>query len=358
MSLESSAERLSAPFDWARRGWFGWLVRLDFAKNTLCDRDRRIATLASLNVVVAALGALYFPVLLFALGPVLFGVAHVAADVRYLVLRRTLAGWWQNAVWLGCLSLIGVRVLEEFAGFGYAAALELGFGSAFVALGAFAGPSERGSRARAALALALLGLATLAALERPGLARLVFLHLHNGVAIVLWATLFRAHRRWALLPLTLLGLGALALASGLAVRQTLDSPFASSFHLHISTIATWLAPFSSARAALGVTTAYLFLQAVHYSAWLSWIPQQEQPRRATPTYRMSVRALFRDLGAAGVAAVALAAAAVVLGACFDLHRARTLYLSLATFHGYLELAMLAFFWVRGAEQARTPAAVA
>jgi hypothetical protein len=186
----------------------------------------------------------------------------------------------------------------------------------------------------------------------------VFLHLHNGVAIVLWATLFRAHRRWAWLPLTLLALGALGLASGLAVRQTLSSPFSSSFQLPIATIATWLAPFSSARVAVGVTTAYLFLQAVHYSAWLSWIPQQEQPRRATPTYRMSVRALFRDLGAGGVAAVALAGGAVLLGACIDLHRARSLYLSLATFHGYLELAMFAFFWVRGAERVQAPAAVA
>jgi hypothetical protein len=52
-----------------------------------------------------------------------------------------------------------------------------------------------------------------------------------------------------------------------------------------------------------------------------------------------------------VLAVLLAALAVLLGAWFDVHRARTLYLSLATFHGYLELALLAFFWVRGARGA-------
>ena len=30
------------------------------------------------------------------------------------------------------------------------------------------------------------------------------------------------------------------------------------------------------------------------------------------------------------------------------HRTRALYLSLATFHGYMELALLGYFWVRGA----------
>jgi hypothetical protein len=115
----------------------------------------------------------------------------------------------------------------------------------------------------------------------------------------------------------------------------------------VFTVSHWLAPFADARLAIGVTTTYLFLQSVHYSAWLSWIPQEEQPRRGTPTFRMSVRAIFSDFGAGGVAAVAIAAAAVLVGACFNLQRARGLYLSLATFHGYLELALLAFFWVRG-----------
>jgi hypothetical protein len=60
---------------------------------------------------------------------------------------------------------------------------------------------------------------------------------------------------------------------------------------------------------------------------------------------MSARSLFSDLGVAGVAATAIAALAVIGGAYFEVHRARSLYLSLAMFHGYLELALLAFFFV-------------
>lgn len=351
MSLSSAAERLSEPLDWCRRGWFSWLVRSDFARATLANRDRRIATVACASVLGAALGAVYFPVLLFTLGPILFGVAHVAADVRYLVLRRKLARWWQNSVWLGCSALVALRVVEELGWLRHVERIEFGSAAAFIALAALTGLRERGSLRRGLFACALLAVATSCALSQPKLARYVFLHAHNLIAILAWATLFRAHKRWLLLPATLIASTAVLLASGAFFRQTLASPFAASFHLHVFTVTDWLAPFADPRLAIGVTTSYLFLQSVHYSAWLSWIPQQEQPKRGTPTFRMSVRSLFSDLGTAGVATVSVAALAVWFGACLNLHRTRGLYLSLATFHGYLELALLAYFWVRGAREA-------
>ena len=347
MSLQSASERLSAPLDWFRRGWFRWLVHSDFARATLAHRDRRIATVACVSVLLAALGAIYFPVLLFTLGPVFLGVAHVASDVRYLVLRRNLARWWLNVVWAGCLLLIALRGLEELKLVRHAERLEFGAAALFTAVALFAGLREQGSRARAALACVALAVATALAWADPKMARYVFLHAHNVIALLAWALLFRANKRWLWAPATLIVVGAGVLASGALFGQTLASPFAASFHLHVLTVSDWVAPFSDARLAIGVTTCYLFLQSVHYSAWLSWIPQEEQASRGTPTFRMSVRSLFADLGAPGVAAVTLAAAAVLFGAYFDLQRARALYLSLATFHGYLELALLGFFWVRG-----------
>jgi hypothetical protein len=46
--------------------------------------------------------------------------------------------------------------------------------------------------------------------------------------------------------------------------------------------------------------------------------------------------------------VVLLALAVVVGAVFDARTARSTYLSLAMFHGYLELALFAYFGCRGA----------
>jgi len=357
MSFLSAAERLSEPLDWFRRAWFSCILQSGFARATLAHRDRRIATIACLSVGVAALGAVYFPVLLFTLGPVVLGVAHVASDVRYLVLRRNLARWWQNSVWLGCITLIGLRILQELGLLRHAEAIEFAAAGTFVGVALLAGIRERGSLSRALLACTLLAVATTYAVSQPKLARYVFLHAHNGIALLAWGMLFRVNKRWLLAPAALVVVGTVTLASGALYEQTLSSPFSTSFHLHVFTISDWVAPFANPRVAIGVTTSYLFLQSVHYSAWLNWIPQEEQPGRGTPTFRMSVRALFSDLGAPGVVAVALAATAVLLGACFNLHRARALYLSLATFHGYLEVALLAFFWVRGqsvAERAHGP----
>jgi hypothetical protein len=343
-------ERLTLALDAGRSVWFRWICRSSLVRATLRHKDRRIATLASLNITLAAVGATYFPVLLFTLGPILLGVAHVAADVRYLVLRRKLARWWQNVALAGCVLLLSVRALEALGVIQRIQRLELGLAAGFVAAALFAGVAAAGSRARAAAGLALLAGVAGLAWQHPATAPLVFLHAHNVIALLAWALLFRRQKSWLVAPLSLIGLAATVLASGALAKQTLASPFVASFHLHVFAIADGLAPFHSARAAVGVTTAYVFLQSVHYSTWLSWIPQEEQPAEGTPTFRMSLRYLLRDLGAPGVASTVLVMVAVGLGACFQLQRTRALYLSLATFHGYLELALLAYLWTRGSSQ--------
>lgn len=55
---------------------------------------------------------------------------------------------------------------------------------------------------------------------------------------------------------------------------------------------------------------------------------------------MSLRALVRDFGARGLLLVALVSGATLLLGTRDLTRTRDTYLTLAAFHGYLELAVL------------------
>ena len=49
----------------------------------------------------------------------------------------------------------------------------------------------------------------------------------------------------------------------------------------------------------------------------------------------------------------LAAAAVLCGAFVNALQSRTIYLSLALFHGYLELALFAYFWALGLRASRS-----
>jgi hypothetical protein len=86
---------------------------------------------------------------------------------------------------------------------------------------------------------------------------------------------------------------------------------------------------------------------VHYLVWLVLIPQDDVAAQGTATFRMSARSLLRDLGRFGLAAIALGTLLVAVGALFEARATRELYLSLAMFHVYLELALAGWFWVRG-----------
>jgi hypothetical protein len=299
--------------------------------------------------------------LLFVLGPVLLGVAHVAADVRYLVLRRRLPSWWKSAVWIGCAVLLGLRIAEELGFKGtLAMRIELLSAVAWSLAALAAGAVAAGSSRRALIALPLVGAAGLVCWLHPEIVRLVFVHLHNVLAIVLWLALFRSRPRAALVPLVVIAAATLwLLGAPLGPSEATGGIY--TFKLHLFAASDWLAPGLPPRLAIGLTLAYIFLQSVHYSAWLLLIPQEDVRAQGTLTFKMSARSLLSDFGVAGLAAIGLSALAVLGGALFDVHGTRALYLSLAMFHGYLEVALLAFFWARGlrpASEKLEPAAVA
>jgi hypothetical protein len=112
-------------------------------------------------------------------------------------------------------------------------------------------------------------------------------------------------------------------------------------------VGSFLAPGGSATTGAAAVLVFVFLQAVHYAAWLVWIPQEELPGQGTFTFRMTGRALLRDLGVAGLALAAATAVAIAGAAAIDARAAVSAYMSLAAFHAYLELAMLAYFAARG-----------
>ena len=189
------------------------------------------------------------------------------------------------------------------------------------------------------------------ALAHPAQSRLVFLHLHNLVALLAWA-LFSPRLLRPQLAAVLLMLGAAGLlASGALYPVSLaQTPL---FGLHVLQISDWLTPGLRADRGVGLATAYLFLQSVHYTIWLQLIPQEETRTQGTLTFRMSVRSALEDFGTVGSILVVAVVLLVVLLAFVSIHRARDLYMSFASFHGYLELAMLTYFFTA----ARRPNAV-
>jgi hypothetical protein len=352
VSSRAAWEGAIAPLDRARQLALAYALAFRPLRRVLARRGLRIAVLGSVGVVVATVLAVVAPVALFVLGPLLLGVPHVASDLRHLVLRRELPSRVRTAAYAGCLALVGVRILSETHALrGSLDRVEWAVASAWILAAAAAGAaSARDGRRGLRLALSLLPLALLAAVaERHATgARLVFVHAHNVVGVLAWLLLFRRRGGVALLPLA-----TIALCTAWLV--TSSDPFAwtglvqgeRAFRLHLLTVSDWLAPGLPARLALGIAYSYVLLQSVHYAVWLAWIPQEDTRAAGTLTFAMTARSWARDFGPAGVAVIAGAMAVVAAGALLQVHRARALYLSLAMFHGYLELAALAYFLARG-----------
>jgi hypothetical protein len=342
-------DRAVAPLDRLRQRVLLGLVRAPALGALLSRRDRRLMLHAVVAAGVAFALAVACPGVLFVAGPALFGVAHVASDARYLVLRRSLPRWWVAVLVAGCAALLALRALEGAvpARWPFAAAeVAVGWTWAFAgAAGGLAVARDRGGLGRALIVGPVLAAAGAAAIAHPHLARLVFAHVHNVVAIALWLWLFRSRRRFALPAVALLAAGAALLLTGVAMPWVrFEGP--GTARLIDESVFAWPA-WMPQRTALALGVVFVMLQAVHYSVWLAFIPQDDVRAEGTLSFSMSLRALKRDFPRPLLAVVVVLAAAVLGASLLDVHRTRQLYLSLATFHGYLELAAGAFLVVRG-----------
>lgn len=298
--------------------------------------------------MVAFVLAIFCPVLLILLGPILLGVAHVAADVRYLVVRRRLPRFVQHVVWVCCLTLVGMRGLSEshLLPFGLDRA-EWTFAIGWITLSAVLGATRVKSPRRAVCGVLFGCTVGAIVLSDPARARLVFVLAHNLVAVVLWVYLFRRSLRSMALPLVFVAVGTLLLASGKLYGFTVQCGQTMAFGVHVLAASDWFAPGLRADYAIGTTSAFAFLQSIHYAVLLLYVPQDDQPFEATRSFRASLRALFEDFGGPWLGVIALTVVTVVSLALIDPVRTRHVYLSLAMFHGYLELALLSYFWAQG-----------
>jgi len=327
------------------------------------DLSPPLASLALLGVALGA--AVYFPALLFFALPLLFGVPHVAADLRYLVLRRDLPGSWRRSIWLGCAALLALRGVDALNLSSRVGGIETLLAVSWALLAVQAGAARDPAAARARVAVGLVLVAGMVALHYPRATRLALLHAHNVIALLAAGIVFRARSRS--FSLAALGIAAVALllASGVFFRVSLDASLALQARwlpAQLVEMADQVAPGLRGDHAIGVTSAFLFLQAVHYIIWLGVIPGRDgacerrvepasgdRPQRAGGRLLLAFCSLRNDFGSWGLVAIAVASLAVLGAGSYEPRAARTLYLSLAGFHVYLELVMLLYFWVaRGA----------
>lgn len=346
MNPGAIVDAIAHPLDAARRTALSTAVRSRTLARLVGDREARIPLLATGQITVLFLLTVVWPVALFALGPVLLGVPHLASDVRYLVLRRRVsrAAWITGG--LAAAVILALRACEaahvDVAG---STRFEIAAGSLWIGIASVLGAIENRRASPLVVALGVLLLA-IVAWPHPWTARVVLAQAHNVVGVGLWIWLYRRRSLAALLPIGLAAGGAILLTSGATLGYTLRADGLSAWSIDLWRVARAFAPHAPAAVGMTGLLVFVFLQAVHYAAWLVWIPQEELPCAGTFTFRMTGRALLRDFGVPWLAVVAGLSLGLAGFAMFDLRRAVSTYMGLAAFHAYLEIAMVGYLMGR------------
>ncbi len=296
-------------------------------------RASRVALVGVTTIAISLVLTMVAPLWLLALGPVILGVPHLLADLRYLVAREGLHRRWPVVLGIGI----------PLAAVSYHPSVTVGifavFGAALVA---------RGSLVRKT-AILVGAAAVFSIARRVGfVADVFFAHAHNLVAFGLWIAIARknAGARWFVVVAFAVA-SAFVLVFGPTVVDRLGGLRGTQPTFDVFNLATTVAPDVTSSLALALLLFFAFAQSVHYAIWLRFVPEDAREREAPRPFASSVRAILAELGLP-VVAIALASSLFIAGwAVLDLAAARLGYLRLAIFHGHLELAVAALLFCEG-----------
>jgi hypothetical protein len=295
----------------------------------LARRELRVTVVGTISVACALAIVGMFPLWTVLLGPLVLGVPHLLADVRYLIVRPGLhrrAGFFA----LVALPLAATLIVPK-----------LPLGLLAVAGACLIARAPLRTRIAAALAFAAVALAVL---QIGRSADIVFAHVHNLVAVGLWWWWRPRRPLHQVLPLLAFVAGLVGISVGTvevwSIRAGGLAPIMGG-GLGVEEFASSVSLFADPVWALRALLIFTFGQSVHYAVWLRLVPDDDRPRPGLRSFRSSFRALLADCGAPLLALAAALALALIVGAAFDAYGARTLYLRFALFHGPLEIAVIA-----------------
>ncbi len=326
------------------------------ARSFVVDRTRRIGARAAIAIAFAFVLAATFPALALAIGPIVFGIPHVAASLRYLVVRRSVSRILVSSVVVLSAVIVAARVGAGTGDGSTWARVEIAAGASLFAIAAIEAGRRSGRATRTVLALVVLGAGLALALQVPFVVRLAFVHVHNLGVVVLWMVLFRrggALRR-AVAAALVIALVLLASGATLPLARTLGGLDAGG--VDCRDVAAWLAPSLVSSIAIPLVLVHAFTDSVHYAFWLGVVPEEELSGQGTLTFRMTLRGLVRDFGRVGLGVAVIATVGIAALALQRAEVARNAYFVVAGFHGYVEGAMLVWLAVGGSPD-RRPLAV-
>lgn len=338
---------MSDPLGWldgARSGTLALVARTPLLP-LVARRDTRAQARAAAAIVLALVLTILCPALALAVSPAVLGVPHIAAAVRYLVLRQGLSRGFLIATVALAGAMMALRVLEQYSGLPARFARgEIVIATVWALVAAVVALRSGGSARR--FVVAALGVIALGgvALLHPLAARIGFAHVHNLGVVVLWLIGFRRGRFPTWVVALLVGSIGLLL-SGATVSFTESVDGVSAAGVDLREVGRWLAPGAAVGLAMPLVLAHVFTDSVHYAFWLGVIPDETLHHEGSLTFRMTLRGLVRDFGGVGLVVIVLLAAFVLVASLVDHTGTRNAYFAIAGFHGYVEGVMIVFWTV-------------
>jgi hypothetical protein len=300
----------------------------------ISSREHRVALTGGLIIIGSLTLALILPLWQLALGPIIFGTAHILADFRYCVVRPGYHRRWPLVL------LCGLPLLAMIAGEG----LDVGLMAV-----AFAFALARGPVWKKMVGLGGVSLAATAVDQYGFMADVFFAHLHNVIAVLLWWVWRRRGGRlhWGVLALYLLAWTALISGALDGVYLSVASSAWGPEGGGLEHYAGFLGFGQHGMAGVRWVLAFAMAQSVHYWVWLRLVPEDDRSQYTPRSFRATWHALRQDMGAIFLVGTLIVALGTAIWALFDLMEAQTGYLRVVRFHGVLELAAAALIWVEG-----------
>ena len=348
MTIQGVAGRL----DELRAGLLRRTLEVPALREVFRDRARRLFALSVCSWAMSLALSLAFPLWVLALGPVIYGVPHVFASVRYFhhaagsrddsARRRAYAVLFLITAALAAYRLATTQDpsrLSEWRGAGGPELVSLGL-TFLAGLWVYRRTGARTLRGALFLTPFVLGL-ILAPYATIG----ILVLLHNFVGFAYWYRIAgRPAEKRAACGAFGLALLATAVVLGGGMDRFVGGGTELAFaRLGFAELGAMIFPWGhDPHLGMRAAVVYAFGQSLHYFVWLKAIPDQCHTHEVPTSFREGARLLERDFGALGLRialSLSFLGAAVWLWVSF--YQARLIYFALAGYHGYLEIAGLA-----------------
>jgi hypothetical protein len=329
------------------------MLRVALFDRIFRSRTKRLAAVFSLSLAAALSLALTFPLWVLLIGPLVLGIPHLVASLSFVPRLTTLKGeglGGSKAAQIGAF-FVAVAATRLWGGMPGPWIIESFPNAAEMAAGLFAAGwlawMSSAGLARSAASAAILSALAATSMAAPAETLGGLVLAHNFVGFLYWIA--RApepeDRRLAFAALTLFALATAAILAGAfdAVIQ------GRALNIAAGALSDWdigQAIFPGTEREIywsRAVSAFALGQSLHYFVWLRAIPEQELPHGHPIGFSKSLRLLERDIGPLVLYGAAYGLAGLFAYAFLGgWPEARLLYLTAAAFHGYFEIAGLAF----------------